>query len=187
MTAPDDPFHKRPDAGPGHDAAQVPYGPPRDLSGSGPGSVPVGDIPGSGVPGPGVSGAGAPGPGVPGYGVSGYGAPGYGVPGYGVPGYGVPGYGVPGYGGPPETSSRAVVALVLAIASFVVLPFLAAVAALVVASGAQREIRSSGGALTGAGLATAASIISWINIALCVLAVVAVFGLVALTGVALTG
>lgn len=119
----------------------------------------------------------------PGYGPpAGYGPP----PGYGAPaGYGPPpGYG--GYGGPPQTESKAVVALVLAIASFVVFPVLPAIAALFVAGAARRDIDASGGRLTGDGLITGAKVTAWVNIGLCVLGVLLIglaFGLLAGTGV----
>ena len=100
------------------------------------------------------------------YGQQGYGHP----PGYGTP---PPGWGMPPYGGPQETSSKAVVALVCAIASFVVFPLAPAIAALVVAGSATREIDASGGRLTGRGLVTGARITAWVNIALCALALVA--------------
>jgi len=64
----------------------------------------------------------------------------------------------------PQTSSSAIVALVLAIASWVVCPLVLAIIALVFASKADREIASAGGALQGGGLSTAAKILSWINI-----------------------
>lgn len=83
-----------------------------------------------------------------------------------------------GAGGPlpvPQTSSNAVVALVLAIGSFVVCPAVLAVIALVVAGSAQRQIEASGGWQTGTGLVQAARIISWINIGLAVLGTVLFF------------
>ena len=64
----------------------------------------------------------------------------------------------------PQTSSSAIVALVLAIASWVVCPLILAIIALVFASKADREIASAGGALQGGGLSTAAKVLSWINI-----------------------
>ena len=64
----------------------------------------------------------------------------------------------------PQTSSSAIVALVLAIASWVVCPLILAIIALVFASKADREIASAGGAMQGGGLSTAAKILSWINI-----------------------
>lgn len=111
-------------------------------------------------------------------------AQGWGPPtGYGPP----PGYGPGGGwgGGPQQTDAKAIVALVLAIGSFVVLPFLPAVAALFVASSSRRDIDAAGGRLTGAGLVTAARVISWVNIGLCiagVVLIVAAFGLFATAG-----
>jgi hypothetical protein len=108
--------------------------------------------------------------------------PGYGPPppGYGPPppGWGPPpaqyGYGTPyGYGGyaAPTTDGKAIGALVSAIASFVICPFVPAVVALVLAGQAMRSIRESGGRLTGESLVTAARIIAWIHLALCLLGV----------------
>jgi hypothetical protein len=110
---------------------------------------------------------------------AGYGQPppGYGQPpgydsGYGAPaGYGQPpGWGAPGAGGPPpETESKAIIALVLSIVSFFLLPVLPAIAALVLASSSKRDIEASGGRLGGEGMVTAAKVISWINIGMWVL------------------
>ena len=132
----------------------------------------------------------------PPYGQPGYGPPPYGQPGYGqapLP-YGPPAYGPPAYGPPPgygladfrgapkETDSKAVVALVLAIASFVVFPLIPAIAALVMAPIARRSIAASQGRLSGDGLLTAAKVFAWINIGLVLLAVVLVVLLVAADG-----
>lgn len=92
-------------------------------------------------------------------------------PGYGQP----PGYGVPGYGRPPgyaprQTESTAIIALVLAGASWLVCPFVLAIAALVVGSNAQRKIEADPGRLDGGQLVTAAKIVAWINIAVSVAA-----------------
>lgn len=96
------------------------------------------------------------------------------------PGYGAPsGYG-PGYGGPQQLEAKAIVAIVLAIGSFVVFPFLPAIAALFVAGAARRDIDASGGRLRGGGLVTAAKVVSWVNIGLSVagvLLLVLAFGL----------
>lgn len=109
---------------------------------------------------------------------AGYGQPppGYGQPpeygsGYGAPaGYGQPpGWGAPGGGPPPETESKAIIALVLSIVSFFLLPVLPAIAALVLASSSKRDIEASGGRLGGEGMVTAAKVISWINIGMWVL------------------
>jgi len=78
-----------------------------------------------------------------------------------------------------ETSSKAIVALVLSICSFVVFPLVPAVVALELARGARLEIEQSRGRLGGDGLTRAAVIVSWINIAVCALLAVALVGLVA--------
>ena len=123
----------------------------------------------------------------PGDGQSWQGQPGgYGPPpqAWGGPGYAGPGYTGPGYGGPTKTETKAVVALVLAIASWLLFPVVPAVAALFVGSAARRDIEASGGRLTGDGLVTAAKVIAWINLGLAlagvVLAVLA-FGLFAVS------
>lgn len=75
--------------------------------------------------------------------------------------------------------------MVLAIGSFVLIPLVPAIIALVLASSASKEIAASGGRFTGDGMVTAAKVISWINIGLSVLAVVllvAAFGLLASPG-----
>jgi hypothetical protein len=66
----------------------------------------------------------------------------------------------------PRTSNSAVAALVLAIASFVACPVIAAIIALVLAASASHEIHESGGWITGEGLVTAAKVIAWIHLAL---------------------
>ena len=129
-----------------------------------------------------------------------YGQPSYGQqPGqsYGQPSYGqqptqsygqsygqpAQGYGAPqAWQGPTQTESKAIIALVCAIASWVVLPVLPAIAALMIGKTARQEILRSGGRLTGDGLVTAAKVIAWANIVLSVLGVllfVLAFGLFA--------
>lgn len=100
-------------------------------------------------------------------------------PGFGPPaGPGQVSWGPPPSYSPQETSSQAIVALVLAIASFVILPVLPAIVALVLARRARTEIGQSGGRLNGLGLAHAAAIVSWINLAVAVLVIVGLIGLV---------
>jgi len=99
--------------------------------------------------------------------------------GYGQAGYGQAGYGQAGYGQAQETASRAIVVLVCAIASFVVVPFIPAVVALALAGGAQQQIAQSGGRLTGEGLVRAGRIVAWINVGLTALVVVGIIGLIA--------
>ena len=89
------------------------------------------------------------------------------------------GYGQAGYGQAQETASRAIVVLVCAIASFVVVPFIPAVVALALAGGAQQQIAQSGGRLTGDGLVRAGRIVAWINVGLTALFVVGIIGLIA--------
>lgn len=80
-----------------------------------------------------------------------------------------PGY---GYGAPqpmPQTSSDAIVALVLSIVAWVVCPVIPAVIALIFASRAGKEIAASNGWVTGDGLVLASKIIAWINIVVWIL------------------
>jgi hypothetical protein len=81
-------------------------------------------------------------------------------------------YGYPGYAGPRKTEGNAIAALVLAICAFIVCPLIPAVVALFLASSAKRNIDASNGALDGESLVTAARIIAWINIGLCLLLIV---------------
>lgn len=85
---------------------------------------------------------------------------------------GPPAGGYPAPAPMPQQSSNAVVALVLAIASWVVCPVVLAIVALVVAGKAQAEISASNGWVTGEGLVTAAKWVSWINIALTIVGIV---------------
>ena len=87
-----------------------------------------------------------------------YGYPHYGYPHYGYPQYGYPQYGYPGPQG--QTDSTAITALVLAIVSFYLFPVVPAIAALALCYSGRRNIESSAGTLTGAGLVTAARIIA---------------------------
>jgi len=103
-------------------------------------------------------------------------APGYGNPGYGAPAYGS-GYGYPGYV-PRRTDTKAIIGLVLAIASWVMCPLVAAVVALVLASQSSREIEASQGALEGRGLNTATKWVAWLNIVLTIVGIIAVIALV---------
>jgi hypothetical protein len=105
--------------------------------------------------------------------------PGYGTP---PPGYGPPPgtWGQPGYYA-PTTDGKATAALILAIASFVFCPFIPAIVAIVLAGQAARTIAESGGRVQGAGMVTAARVISWINIVLCIVVVIVIFALGSIT------
>jgi hypothetical protein len=86
-----------------------------------------------------------------------------------------------GYPIAPQTDGTAICVLVLAICSFVLLPVVPAVVALVLAPGAERDIAASGGRLTGEGLVRAGRVVAWVHLALClavVLVLLAFFGLV---------
>lgn len=96
--------------------------------------------------------------------------------GYGPP----PGDAQAAYELAPQTETKAVVALVLAIGSYLLLPVLGAIAALVLAGSARRDIDASGGRLTGRGLVTASRVLAWIHLALFVLAIIGVVVLVLL-------
>ena len=90
---------------------------------------------------------------------------------YGAP----PGYGAPGAGGwqpAPQTETKAMIALGLAIAAYTpTIPFIGAIAAIVLARLARRDILASNGTKTGLGLCTWATVLSVLHlIALLVLA-----------------
>ena len=102
----------------------------------------------------------------------------YGPPAGGTPFGSAPlGSGPPALQGRPETEAKAVVALVLAVAAYTpTVPFLGAVAALVLARMARRDILRSGGAKTGLGLAgwaTGLAVLHLVLVALVLLVVLA--------------
>ena len=59
-----------------------------------------------------------------------------------------------GYGGPAETSGKATASLILGILAYIILPFLAAIPAIILGHLALSEIKKSAG-LKGNGMATA--------------------------------
>lgn len=65
---------------------------------------------------------------------------------------------------PRQTSSLAVISLISGIASFFIVPFLGAIAAIITGNMAKKEIRQSRGRLTGSGMATWGKILGWINL-----------------------
>lgn len=143
------------------------------------GSPPAGSYPGYAPPPP-AGGWAAPPPPAPGYG---YGPPpaqaGYpATPAdYPPPGYPPQGYEAVGYAAAPQTDSKAVVGLILSISSWVVCPFVTAIIALVLAGQSNRAIDASGGRLTGRGMNTATKVISWINIVVTILGLMAFIAL----------
>ncbi len=83
-----------------------------------------------------------------------------------------PGYQTPpaqhGAGG-PSTDGMAIAALVVAVVSFIALPVILAVVALILVNQSRKRIAASGGALGGEGLNKAATILAWINLVLGIL------------------
>ncbi|HEX6293293.1 MAG TPA: DUF4190 domain-containing protein [Herpetosiphonaceae bacterium] len=74
------------------------------------------------------------------------------------------------------TSNTALIALLLGIGSFLGLWILGAIPAIILGRNAQKEIRVSGGRLTGEGMAQAGIVLGWINVGLTVLGFCAVCG-----------
>ncbi len=127
---------------------------------------PEGQQGGGAAPEPGAEGTPPPPPGGYPPPAGGYPPPpgGYPPPAYPPPppsapyGYGAQQYGAPGYG-PPQTSQKAVWALVLGIASFFCCGIVTGIVAIVLGKQAGDEIARSGGALTGGGMAKAGMIL----------------------------
>ena len=120
----------------------------------------------------------APPPGQPAYGQQ--------PAGYGPGGYGPPpqGYGPPGPGGwqqAPQTDTKAMIALGLAIAAYTpTIPFIGAIAAIVLSRISRREILASGGAKTGLGLCSWALWLSVVHLVLLPFLILAFFGVLLL-------
>jgi hypothetical protein len=102
----------------------------------------------------------------PGYPVSGEPSGGYSGPGYPAAGY------APAYPAQPQTESKAITGLILAIVSWFICPVVTAIVALVLASQSNRDIDASGGRLQGRGLNTATKWIAWANIVLVVIGLI---------------
>jgi hypothetical protein len=85
----------------------------------------------------------------------------------------------PGYG--QQSSSLAVISLIAGIASFFIVPLLGAIAAIITGGMAKKEIRQSGGRITGLGMANWGVTLGWINIAFSLIGLC--LGLLALLGV----
>jgi len=79
-----------------------------------------------------------------------------------------------------QTSSLAVISLVAGIASFFIVPLLGAIAAIITGGMAKKEIRQSGGRMSGQGMATWGVILGWINIAFALIGLC--FGVLILVG-----
>ena len=68
-----------------------------------------------------------------------------------------------------STSALAVASLIAGIFSWILMPFIAGVVAVICGHMARGEIKRSNGTLEGDGLAIAGLVLGWVNIALCVL------------------
>lgn len=78
----------------------------------------------------------------------------------------------------PRNDTKAVLAVICAVADYTpTIPFVGAIAALVLARMARRDIEASGGQLTGLGMCTLASVLSWVHLVLLGLVVLAFLGL----------
>jgi hypothetical protein len=85
------------------------------------------------------------------------------------------------YAGTTQTSTKAVIALVLAIGAYTpIVPFIGAILALFLSASAKRDIQSSGGRQTGLPLCTAATIISVVHLVFIGLLIVLVLAVLAL-------
>ncbi len=71
-----------------------------------------------------------------------------------------------------RTSNLAILALVLGIVSWIFLPFVGGIGAVITGHLGRREIRESQGQLTGEGLATAGLVLGYLNLALTLLLLV---------------
>ncbi len=74
---------------------------------------------------------------------------------------------------PRPTCTAATVSLIFGILSFVLLPVLGAIVAIIAGHMARAEIRRSNGALDGESLATIGLVLGWVHLAIIVLAVLA--------------
>lgn len=134
---------------------------------------------GQGFPPPPVEGWASPPPPAPGYGYAPPPGGSYAGPPQSYPPAGYPpqGYQAVGYPAARQTDSKAVIALILAISSWIVCPVITAIVALVLAGQSNRAIDASGGQLEGRSMNTATKVIAWINIVLSVLGLIALAGL----------
>jgi hypothetical protein len=108
--------------------------------------------------------------------------PGYGQPygagtpqPYGQQPYGQQPYGG-GYGQAQENESTAITALIVSIAALVLFCWPAGIVSLILARSSKRKIEESGGRLGGAGMVTAATVLSWVSIAFMILSLLGFLG-----------
>ena len=90
-------------------------------------------------------------------------------------------YGGQSYG-TAQTSNLALISMILGIVSWVIIPFIGAIGAVITGHMAKREINSSGGRLSGGGMATAGLILGYLNLILAILGFLAFCLLAAVAG-----
>lgn len=81
----------------------------------------------------------------------------------------------------PQTSTLAIVSLVSGIATWVVLPLVAAIVAVITGHMARNEIRHSAGRLSGDGLALAGLVLGYAQLALLIISICLILALVLLS------
>jgi len=81
----------------------------------------------------------------------------------------------------PRTSSMAVFSLVLGIASYVVIPLLGAIAAIITGNLAKKEIQENPEVLTGEGLARWGMILGWVNVGISIIGLCVTLAVVVMT------
>jgi hypothetical protein len=69
----------------------------------------------------------------------------------------------------PQSNTMAIVSLIAGIASFVFIPLIGAIVAIITGNNARKEIAASNGMQTGDGMAKVGVILGWVNIALSLL------------------
>lgn len=79
-----------------------------------------------------------------------------------------------------QTSNLAVISLILGIVSWIFLPLIGAIGAVITGHMGRREVRESGGRLSGEGLATFGMILGYVNLALGALFLVGICGMLML-------
>jgi hypothetical protein len=82
---------------------------------------------------------------------------------------------------PQRTSGKAIAALICSILNFVIGPLVLATLGLILAVQAQRDIRSSGGAIGGERIARTATVLSIVGLVLDGVALVAIVAVVSIT------
>lgn len=75
----------------------------------------------------------------------------------------------------PHTSTNAVISLIAGIASFIIVPLIGGIAAIIFGKIAKNEIRQGQGRVTGDGMATFGSVLGWINVAIVIIPICFMF------------